>query len=191
MKLLYLDLETTGLNPNENAIIELSGILEVNEKPQESFSIYMRPDTDQIINSDALNAIGLDLNTIERYPSQEIGYSRFIKILEKYVNPYDKNDKLFLVGYNIHGFDVPFLRNFFERNHNKYFGSYFYHPSIDVMLLASYFSMRQRDNLPNFKLPTIAKSLGISVDDARLHSALYDVTITRDIFLLIRQEYVC
>jgi DNA polymerase-3 subunit epsilon len=190
MKLLYLDLETTGLSPNENAIIEIAGILEVDEKPRESFSIYMSPDEDQKVDPAALNAIGLDLNTIEKYPSQEIGYSRFIKILEKYINPYDKTDKLFLVGYNIHGFDVPFLRVFFERNYNKYFGSYFYHPSIDVMLLASYFSMNQRDNLPNFKLPTIAKSLGLTVDDARLHSALYDVTITRDIFLLIRKEYV-
>jgi DNA polymerase-3 subunit epsilon len=191
MKLLYIDLETTGLSPNENAIIEISGILEVDEKPLESFSIYMRPDENQVINPEALKAIGIDLNTIEKYSSQEDGYIRFIKFLEKYVNPYDKTDKLFLVGYNIHGFDIPFLRAFFERNNNKYFGSYFYHPSIDVMLLASYFSMKQRDNLPNFKLPTIAKSLGITVDDARLHSALYDVTVTRDIFLLIRQEYVC
>jgi DNA polymerase-3 subunit epsilon len=190
MKILYLDLETTGLNPNENAIIELSGILEVNKEPQESFSIYMKPDSDQVVDNEALKAIGIDEDTINSYPTQQTGYSRFISFLEKYINPYDKTDKLFLVGYNIHSFDVPFLRTFFNRNNNKYFGSYFHHPSIDVMLLVSYFSMSQRSNLPNFKLSTIAKSLGIEVDEERLHMALYDVKITRDIFLLIRQEYV-
>lgn len=189
MKLLYLDLETTGLDSEKNAIIELSGILEINNKVQESFSIYMKPDSDQIIDQAALDAIKIDRETIDNYSSQTIGYDRFIKLLEKHVNVFNKEDKLFLIGYNIHAFDVPFLRTFFNRNNNKYFGSYFHHPSIDVMLLVSYFSMSQRKNLPNFKLATIAKSLGIKVDEERLHMALYDVAITRDIFKLIQENY--
>ena len=189
MKLLYLDLETTGLDSEKNAIIELSGILEIDNKVQESFSIYMKPDSDQVIDQAALDAIKIDRETIDNYSSQTIGYDRFIKLLEKHVNVFNKEDKLFLIGYNIHAFDVPFLRTFFNRNNNKYFGSYFHHPSIDVMLLVSYFSMSQRKNLPNFKLATIAKSLGIKVDEERLHMALYDVTITRDIFKLIQENY--
>lgn len=189
MKLLYIDLETTGLNSTENAIIELAGILEINNKVQESFSIYMRPDSDQIIDQAALDAINIGRETIDNYPSQLDGYKRFLTILEKYINVFNKNDKLFLIGYNIHAFDIPFLRTFFLRNKNKYFGSYFHHPSIDVMLLVSYFSMSQRENLPNFKLATIAKSLGISVDEERLHMALYDVAVTRDIFKLIQKNY--
>lgn len=189
MKLLYLDLETTGLDSEKNAIIELSGILEIDNKVQESFSIYMKPDLDQIIDQAALDAIKIDRETIDNYSSQTIGYDRFIKLLEKHVNVFNKEDKLFLIGYNIHAFDVPFLRTFFNRNNNKYFGSYFHHPSIDVMLLVSYFSMSQRKNLPNFKLGTVAKSLGVNVDEERLHMALYDVSITRDIFKLIQANY--
>lgn len=189
MKLLYIDLETTGLNSGENAIIELAGILEIDDKVQESFSIYMKPDSDQEIDQNALDAISINRDTIDKYPTQKEGYTRFIKILEKYINVFDKNDKLFLVGYNIHSFDIPFLRVFFLRNNNKYFGSYFHHPSIDVMLLISFFSMTQRENLPNFKLATIAESLGINVDKERLHMALYDTSITRDIFKLIQANY--
>lgn len=189
MKILYIDTETTGLDPYSNAIIELAGILEVDGFVQESFLISMKPDSDQTIDQEALNAIGKTEEEILSYPSQKEGFSIFLKFLESYVNPFDKNDKLFLVGYNIHAFDVPFLRTFFNRNKNKYFGSYFHHPSIDVMLLIAYFAMKQKDKLPNFKLATIAKSLGIEVKDEMLHNAMYDVEITRDIFKLIEKEY--
>lgn len=190
MKILYFDLETSGLDPVHNAIIEIGGLIEINGEEKEEFSIRMSPDADQAVDPEALNAIGLSRHEVYSYQPQEDGYKKFISIIEKYINPFNKRDKFFIVGYNCHAFDVPFLRNFFLRYYNKYFGSYFYHPSIDVLLLIGYFSMGQRDNLANYKLGTVAKSLGIPIEEEKFHSALYDVKVTREIFNMIRTEYV-
>ena len=38
---------------------------------------------------------------------------------------------------------------------------------------------------PNFKLTTVARSLGIDVEEADAHDAVYDVHLTRQIFRLL------
>jgi hypothetical protein len=52
---------------------------------------------------------------------------------------------------------------------------------MDVAVIASFFAERQRQKLYNFKLGTVSKSLGIEVDESKLHGGLYDVQLTRDI----------
>ena len=36
--------------------------------------------------------------------------------------------------------------------------------------------------MPNFKLSTVAKQLGVFVSDDKLHDALYDVDLTREAY---------
>ena len=109
-------------------------------------------------------------------------YEKFIKLLEKYVNKFDKKDKFHLSGYNNASFDNEFLRNFFKRNNDNYFGSWFFSDSLDVMILASFKLMKERHLLEDFKLKTVAKHFGIAVDENRLHEAGYDVELTMQIF---------
>lgn len=39
--------------------------------------------------------------------------------------------------------------------------------------------------MPNFKLKTVAKELGLDVEDDKLHDARYDVLLTRDIYRIV------
>jgi len=66
------------------------------------------------------------------------------------VDKFDKKDKLHLAGYNIGGFDIPFLRTFFLQNNDKYFGSWFWSDSLDVMVLASLYLKNKRSGMLNF-----------------------------------------
>ena len=82
--------------------------------------------------------------------------------------------------------DKQFLRGFFLQNNDQYFGSWFWSNSIDVMVLASNKLVERRAEMENFKLSTVAKFLGVNVDDAALHNALYDINLTKAIYNLVK-----
>lgn len=191
LKFLYIDVETGGLIPRKNPILQLSAILEVDEKEVFRFNKKVLPFPDQEVDPIALEVNGLTLSDVtdDKHEPARLVYEEFLLMLDKYVNKYDPRDKLYIVGYNIHSFDAQFLRDFFLRFDNKYFGSYFWNPPIDVMLISAYACIGQRHKLENFKLGTVATSLGISIDEDRLHDAMYDVEVTMDIFNKIRDEY--
>ena len=103
-------------------------------------------------------------------------------MLSKYVDKFDKKDKFFLVGYNNASFDNSFFRAFFVQNNDNYFGSWFWSNSLDAMVLASNFLINERNNMIDFKQSTVAKYLGIEVDETKLHDAEYDVNLMIQIF---------
>ena len=114
-------------------------------------------------------------------------YTELISILEKYVDKYNRMDKFHLVGYNNATFDNQFLRGFFMQNEDNYFGSWFYADSLDVYVLASMHLISEREKLQNFRQSTVARYLGIEVDESKLHDAKYDISICYEIFKKIRR----
>ena len=114
----------------------------------------------------------------DEYAEERI-YKQFVDLLSKYVDRYNKKDKFFLAGYNIASFDNSFLRAWFIQNGDKYFGSWFWSNCFDVMVLATPYLSEKRAEMENFKQGTVAKALGINVDDSKLHDALYDIEICK------------
>lgn len=125
------------------------------------------------------------LQTIPEWYKWACSDSQRYKMLGKYVDKYDKQDKFFLVGYNNASFDNQFLRGFFSQNGDNYFGSWFWSNSIDVMVLASHHLASRRHEMENFKLATVAKFMGINVDDEALHDAFYDIYLTKEVYKMI------
>jgi DNA polymerase III subunit epsilon len=103
-------------------------------------------------------------------------------MMGNYVDRYDKKDKFYLVGYNNASFDNPFFRAFFAQCGDNYFGSWFWSCPIDVMVLAGQYLMGERVGMENFQQGTVAAHLGIQVDPERLHDAVYDVEVMREIY---------
>lgn len=94
---------------------------------------------------------------------------------------------MFLVGYNNVAFDDFFFRELFKRNENNYFYSYFW-GSIDLRVLANSYFSNYRQFLPNMKLGTAAKLLGIDVDPNAQHDSAYDVYLTEQIYFHLFQQ---
>lgn len=182
-KILFFDLETTGLNPAKHGIHQISGKVVIDGVVKEKFNIHVQPNPQAIVEDEALQVAGVTREEIATYVPFNVGYRQFVSIIEKYVDRYDKSDKFFLAGYNVAAFDAPFLRVFFLQNGDKFFGSYFWSSTIDVMVLAAYVLMEERAQMENFKQDTVAKKLGIVVDDSKLHDALYDIEICYKIYL--------
>lgn len=189
MKMLFLDVETTGLDPRQHTIHQLSGQVFIDGEFKEEFDFDIQPHERGRIDSAALRVSGLSVAEIMLYPSRQMQSQKFFEILRKYVDRYDKYDKFFFVAYNAH-FDNGFLRKFMEQNGDKYFGSYFWSNNIDVMVLAAEHLKEVRHKMVNFKQVTVAKELGIEVDESQLHNSLYDIKIMRQIYEAVTKKEV-
>jgi DNA polymerase-3 subunit epsilon len=176
MKTIYIDTETTGLNNRTCAIWQLAGIIKDGSVTEE-FNFLIAPHE----KADFTTFKYEDLKTpskevmLSYTPHTEI-YKQFISLLDKYVDRYDSSDKFHVIGYNVQ-FDVDFLRNFFARNNDEYFGSWFWHPPIDVMYLASAVLAGERSLLPNFRLSSVYEYVfNETFPDA--HDAMADIKAT-------------
>lgn len=189
-KLLYYDLETTGVMHWRNGIHSIGGCIEIDGEVKESFDYKVKPHPKCVIEDEALAVGNVTRELIACYPEMKEVYSNLCTMLSKYVNKYNKLDKFFLVGYNNASFDNHFFRAFFVQNNDNYFGSYFWSSSIDVMVLAAEHLKDKRHEMENFQLRTVAKFMGIDVIESKLHDAGYDIELTRFIYKTIIEEKI-
>lgn len=187
VKLFHIDVETTGVDHNKNAMVQLSGMIEIDGEVKEKLNLLVSPVKGDLVSQEALRVIGKTMDELRDYPSASDQYNLLIKTMEKYVDRYDKSDKFYFIGYNSR-FDEAFVRRFFEKCGDVYFGSWFHWPAIDVTNLAAVHFMQNGGRPHNFKLMTVANALGIEVDEAKAHDAMYDIVITKKIYQLLTQR---
>ena len=185
MKILFYDLETTGVKHWRNGIHQFSGMLESDGEVIEELNYRIQPNPSCTIDEEALKVGGVTMEQVLDYPEMGLVYTELVAILGQYVNKFDKADKIHLCGYNNRSFDDQFFRAWFTQNGDKYFGSWFWPDSIDVMVLASNHLKHERHLMKNFKLSTVAEYLGIEVDQEKLHDAMYDIELTRKVYYMI------
>ena len=186
-KLLFLDVETTGTDPARHGIVQLSGIIEIDGIEKERFDYRLKPFPGDLFNPEALKVNGLTMEQIRGFEEPLTVYQEFKVMIFKYIDRYDKKEKFHIVGYNSR-FDDSFLRRLFEKCLDKFYGSYFWWPAIDVSNMAALKCINSRYEFKNFKLITVAKAAGIEIDPNKLHDAMYDVNITKELFYLLIEE---
>jgi len=199
-KLLFIDVETTGVNPERNGITQISGCVQIGDEVKETFDYFVRPFPQDEIEIAALEVTGMNRRQFllphhpdylavpgQNFEDPKDIFERMAAMLGQYVAKFDKSDKFQFVGYNAHSFDMPFMRRFWEKNGDRYFGSWFWYPCLDVMLVWAQILQPVRAELSNFKLASVARYCGIKVDDNRLHDSLYDIELTRDLWLSARE----
>lgn len=181
-KILFFDLETTGVKFWRNGIHQMGGIVDIDGEEAERFDIRVAPNPQAVIEKEALEVAGVTLEQVQSYMPMREGYDKLMGILTRYVNRYDKKDKFYLAGFNNAAFDNQFLRAFFVQNGDNYFGSYFWPNPLDVYSLVTPRLFDRRPVMENFKLMTVAREMGIEIDESKLHDATYDIELTRDIY---------
>ena len=181
-KLLFTDTETTGLTA-EHGIIQIGGIIDVNFASVDSFNIFMQPHPDDKISKKALEVNKRTMVEIETFQPSYKGKSEFDKTMQRHVNKFDKQDKMYCVGWNIE-FDKNMMSAWFEKHGDKYMMAYFKYPFFDAsQMTAMYLCLSgEIKNVPNMKLGTIGTYLGFIQDTSDLHDAMADISLTRDIF---------
>ena len=181
----FYDLETTGTDERKHGIHQIAGIIEVNGEITEHFNFKVAPNPKAKIEPDALKVGNVTEEQIKAYPDMKRVYNQILLLLSKYCDRYNQKDKIWLVGYNNRKFDDVFFRAWFEQNGDSFFGSWFWTDSLDVLVLASQYLIDRRRNMPTFKLKSVAKELGLEVDESKLHDAKYDIELTRQIYRIV------
>ena len=177
-KIFYCDVETTGLYPTKHDIVQLAFIIEVDGIVQEVHNLKMQPFSYDNISQDALDITGLTLDKIKAFDDPREQFDKFLTILEKYIDKFNKNDKFQVVGQNVQ-FDMGFLKSFFKKNDEKYFGSYFEKQTADPYEIFKFMRSHGLVNYPNLRLGTICSKLKIPLE---AHDALSDITATRELY---------
>jgi DNA polymerase III subunit epsilon len=181
MKYIVLDCETTGTNPALHGLIQMAGVIVVDGKVVDKFDFKLCTFPDDVIEDEALKVNGITREQIQSWTVPFEIYQRFTKLLARYCDKFDRSDKFFFVGYN-GDFDASFVRRFFEKCGDKYFGSWFWWPIIDIAKLAGIRLMHDRHLMPDFKLVTVATHMQIPFNPEALHDAMADVAVTVQLF---------
>lgn len=147
-KFVAIDVETTGLSPLYNELIEISAIKYEGAKKLDTFSTLIKPKKE--VSSTITNLTGITNKMLEDAPTIEKVMPELIEFIGD--NP--------IVAHNAN-FDYSFLQN----NSNKSFTN---NKVIDTVAI----SRKMLPNLPNHKLNTVARYIGIQEEG--YHRAEFD-----------------
>lgn len=189
---IVIDIETSGRDITKgHEIVQLAAraINIYNLEPSDAgtFNVLIKPRTPDKADATALHVIG-DLWTRANKDGLEpkVAYQSFLEYIKK-VNPENKwNQKPTLVGYNIAGFDLPFILN-----------SMIQHKCLEVKegevdtpwsimtmdLMQICMALFDTDyEMNNFKLDSVCEKLGIKRNTDK-HDAMEDTDLTTEIFV--------
>lgn len=185
MKILYFDVETTGLDPIQNDIVQLAGLIENNGVVEEEFDIKMQPLNYDTIDKDSFRITGLSVEKLKTYPKSNESFEKFLDILSKYIDRYNKADKLYSCGYNIH-FDLEFLSKLAIKNNYEYLGAFLNWRRLDPLTMLHLMDFQGKIKLPDYKLETVCKHFNIPLNES--HNAIEDIRATRILFKKLLNE---
>jgi len=185
VKTFYFDLETTGLNPEKHAIIQLAHIIDIDGEIVEEGEFLIRPYEKDLIDDEALKVNKRTREEIAGFEDPDVVFWEIVNdLLDKHIDRFDKTDKFYPAGYNIESFDIPFMREYFRKAENPYYGSYFNYKPIDPMRILFWLNWMGKINLPNLRLETVCNYCGIKIN---AHDAVSDTRAARELILRMRK----
>jgi DNA polymerase III epsilon subunit-like protein len=175
-KLIFIDTETTGLNPATHEIIELGVVLvdpiTLNEFDQVSYKVLPQ-------RISAADEHALAMNHYSFMSWQQA------KPFQDEAGPYISSlstPKSIICGHNIK-FDVAFLESMFSRYAPDL--PFVYGGTLDTQTLAKKLAVAT----PSYRLSILCQKFGVSIDVEKQHSALYDILANVELFKSMFRNY--
>jgi DNA polymerase III alpha subunit (gram-positive type) len=177
VNILWVDVETTGLDKRRHGIIQIAGMVEVNGEIAESFNLPMNPEAEFDPVSREIH--GITPAQIARYPSRQETFDRFEAVLLRYVDVDDPATRLSPGGYNVR-FDLGFLDQWFRAMKEPGLAPYFRRERVDPSVMMKAFQdYLGKGRMPSWSLRAVAAKMGLSLGEQ--HDALEDIKLTRNI----------
>ena len=189
MRTVFYDLETTDSDSNTAAIVQIGAILDVDGEVKGTLDLKVKAWNGCSVSQGALDATGLTVDDIyseERMNGDE-AYWEFMRFcgFKRGQRVYPQN-RIFRAGYNILAFDNAILDNAGKRAGDLYSYAKFHWPGIDVASIACDKFAKERNDFSCFKLGYVAEYAGVDTS-GKLHDALFDVTVTRDLYYKLKE----
>ena len=161
---VLVDIETTGLSPINDDIIEIGAIKVINNKIVDKYSQLIQ--INKSLSPFITNLTGITNNMLKSGKEPNIVFNEFVNFVGEEV----------IIGHNVN-FDLGFLTN----KCKKYIDYNLTNDYIDTMYLAR----KLVPDSTNYKLGTLAKYFNISYEGA--HRGLKDVEITYEVYNCLRK----
>ena len=159
--MVVYDLETTGLNPKTAEIVEIAAhrLSPIGDEVERYYRL-VRPPGGHIPQS-ATRIHGVDTETVKTSPGIEMVLPEFLGFIQNRI----------LIGHNVAAYDNPIL----ARDLRRYLKMDLSAPHYDTLATARRLFPRQRCSMS-------ALAEKFEIEHGRLHSALEDVRVNREIF---------
>lgn len=174
-KILFIDTETGGLNPDKHSLLSLALVVWTDNEIIDSEE-YLINDGILSVTAEALQVNRINIDEHKKTAlTPPITFDKILKFINRH---FPEEQKITLAGHNVH-FDIAFLKSFLSKN-NQSFSSYFSHRIIDTSSILYY-----------LYLGGILKEKAISSDKAfehfkiqvkGRHTALGDAIATAELF---------
>lgn len=181
-KIIFLDVETGGLDETKNPLLTLGAccVDRINKQLLDTYYVTYRHNSNiYTVTKQALKVNGLNIDEINSDPSSithEEGAGHFAKWLQR--QSIVNNRKLIVAGHNLH-FDKRFIVSQLRMDWNKYF----HYREIDTQVVAGFLKDVGLLHLKSTGLDALASSLGIKGRSAGAHNALDDAKVTARCYL--------
>jgi DNA polymerase III alpha subunit (gram-positive type) len=172
-KLLIIDTETTGLDPNVNHIWQIAAYYRNSKGEWSTINLKCCPCSLENVTNEALQVCRTSIEELTSFPDAKSVYNQFRNFL---IQETSDGEKLVWVGYNCK-FDMSFMESFF-----KYFDQqdsiyrFFSRHHVDMLDFSRLLYTAGVLDSPSLRLETIYKLFGQGTETA--HDALEDARIT-------------
>ncbi|PLW91981.1 MAG: hypothetical protein C0592_13145 [Marinilabiliales bacterium] len=181
-RLLFIDTETGGLNPDKHSLLSLAMVVWENMKIIDSQEILIN-DGELCVTKEALAVNKID---IEKHKETAISPSEAIEKMTSFIGKhFPGHKKITLAGHNVH-FDANFLKVLLSKNGHS-FNSFFSHRIIDTSSILYYLylsghimqkaiSSDEAFDLFEIEVEGRHTALGDAIATAKLFNKLLDLT---------------
>lgn len=183
MRFMWIDTETTGLDTSDSAAFQVACVLVDNGQLICERCFFLNPLSETIKYHEGAGAVhGYSEEQIKAFPPEIEQVPKiaafFAEARELWEKDGSKTEKMIIAGYNV-GFDIGHIKALLERNGYR-LEDYFMNIAADVFLQVKKAGVQKAlPYLPDRKLGTVAKHLGVSLENA--HDALADIEATREV----------
>ena len=174
-KLLFIDAETGGLDPDKHSLLSLAMVVWEDMEIIDSLELLINDGILSVTEAAlAINRIDIEKHKQTAIPSRQ-AIDEMLLFIGRHL-PTQK--KIILAGHNVH-FDVAFLKAFFSAN-NKDFSEFFSHRIIDTSSILHYLYLSGK-----IKQKAISSDESFALFDIKVegrHTALGDAIATAKLF---------
>lgn len=178
MNILFIDCETSGLDPAKNAMLEFAAELHVDGVKVSEFSTGMY-DRRSPVSLGALKVNGLKLAGLLLLKNE----SEAVVELIDWLLSIKVQGPIYVCGHNVH-FDISFLKALLAKYQLDGLDNVIGYHFLDTFSIGSFLMSTGKLQTENNKvnLSALAKGLGLDVSQYKVHTATEDVRLTVDVY---------
>lgn len=183
MDILFIDTETTGLNPEENDVIQIAAVYYKNDIFHSEKNIKLTNDYPTKTNLGALAVNRTSFKTLytrKNNSDKEEALKEFCDWILTLPKTNEK-ENIYIAGQNVK-FDINFMNSCLARYGITGFEDIFNRAPIDTMQIGQFLRNNGLINSYSNSLIYLAQALGVNVDNSKAHDALYDTKLCVEVY---------